>query len=183
MTETERMYAYFICSIPMIGGVRAGQLLSRFGDPQGVYEAGTAGWREILNDSVVEYMDRQKKSGNLEEEYHSLGEKQIGLVLQEEEGFPQKLLEIPDPPYGLFYKGKLPEQKQPSVAVIGARECSEYGRFVSVVREYRSSAEWQGESMGSASRQRFWQEGHPTECWDAEWISVIPARTGNCTRN
>ena len=119
MTETERMYAYFICSIPMIGGVRAGQLLSRFGDPQGVYEAGTAGWREILSDSVVEYMDRQKKSGNLEEEYHSLGE-----------GFPQKLLEIPDPPYGLFYKGKLPEQKQPSVAVIGARECSEYGRFV-----------------------------------------------------
>ena len=114
----------------MIGGVRAGQLLSRFGDPQGVYEAGTAGWREILSDSVVEYMDRQKKSGNLEEEYHSLGEKQIGLVLQEEEGFPQKLLEIPDPPYGLFYKGKLPEQKQPSVAVIGARECSEYGRFV-----------------------------------------------------
>ena len=74
MTETERMYAYFICSIPMIGGVRAGQLLSRFGDPQGVYEAGTAGWREILSDSVVEYMDRQKKSGNLEEEYHSLGE-------------------------------------------------------------------------------------------------------------
>lgn len=130
MTETERMYAYFICSIPMIGGVRAGQLLSRFGDPQGVYEAGTAGWREILSDSVVEYMDRQKKSGNLEEEYHSLGEKQIGLVLQEEEGFPRKLLEIPDPPYGLFYKGKLPEQKQPSVAVIGARECSEYGRFV-----------------------------------------------------
>ena len=65
MTETERMYAYFICSIPMIGGVRAGQLLSRFGDPQGVYEAGTAGWREILSDSVVEYMDRQKKSGNL----------------------------------------------------------------------------------------------------------------------
>ena len=114
----------------MIGGVRAGQLLSRFGDPQGGYEAGTAGWREILSDSVVEYMDRQKKSGNLEEEYHSLGEKQIGLVLQEEEGFPQKLLEIPDPPYGLFYKGKLPEQKQPSVAVIGARECSEYGRFV-----------------------------------------------------
>ena len=118
----------------MIGGVRAGQLLSRFGDPQGVYEAGTAGWREILSDSVVEYMDRQKKSGNLEEEYHSLGEKQIGLVLQEEEGFPQKLLEIPDPPYGLFYKGKLPEQKQPSVAVIGAREI---WADTSVVREYR----------------------------------------------
>ena len=186
MTETERMYAYFICSIPMIGGVRAGQLLSRFGDPQGVYEAGTAGWREILSDSVVEYMDRQKKSGNLEEEYHSLGEKQIGLVLQEEEGFPRKLLEIPDPPYGLFYKGKLPEQKQPSVAESVRNTADMWPRNWDSIweeREYRSSAEWQEESMGSASRQRFWQEGHPTECWDAEWISVIPARTGNCTRN
>ena len=130
MTETERMYAYFICSIPMIGGVKAGQLLNRFGSPQGVYEAGTSGWREVLSDSVTEYMDRQKKCGNLEEEYCGLEEKQIHLVLREEEGFPRKLLEIPDPPYGIFYKGKLPEREQPSVAVIGARECSEYGRFV-----------------------------------------------------
>ena len=130
MTETERMYAYWLCSIPMIGGVRAGQLLDRFGSPRGIYEAGAVGWREILSDSIVEYMDRQKKYENLEAEYHRLEEQQIRLVLQEEEEFPRKLLEIPDPPYGIFYKGMLPAQDQPAVAVIGARECSEYGRFV-----------------------------------------------------
>lgn len=130
MTEKERMYAYWICSIPMIGGIRAGQLLERFGSPQAVYEAGVSGWKEILSDSVAEYMDRQKKSGGLQEEYCQLEEKQIRLVLREEPEFPEKLRKIPDPPYGIFYRGILPESMQPSVAVIGARECSEYGRFV-----------------------------------------------------
>lgn len=130
MTEKERMYAYWICSIPMIGGIRAGQLLERFGSPQAVYEAGVSGWKEILSDSVAEYMDRQKKSGGLQEEYRQLEEKQIRLVLREEPEFPEKLRKIPDPPYGIFYRGILPESMQPSVAVIGARECSEYGRFV-----------------------------------------------------
>lgn len=130
MTEKERMYAYWICSIPMIGGIRAGQLLERFGSPQAVYEAGVSGWKEILSDSVAEYMDRQKKSGGLQEEYRQLEEKQIRLVLREEPEFPDKLRKIPDPPYGIFYRGILPESMQPSIAVIGARECSEYGRFV-----------------------------------------------------
>lgn len=130
MTEKERMYAYWICSIPMIGGIRAGQLLERFGSPQAVYEAGVSGWKEILSDSVAEYMDRQKKSGGLQEEYRQLEEKQIHLVLREEPEFPEKLRKIPDPPYGIFYRGILPESMQPSIAVIGARECSEYGRFV-----------------------------------------------------
>lgn len=130
MTETERVYAYWLCSIPMIGGIRAGQLLARFGSPQAVYEAGTTGWKELLSDSIVEYMDTQKKNTSPIEEYQQMEKLQIRLVLQEEEGFPQKLKEIPDPPYGIFYKGRLPQEKQPAVAIIGARECSEYGRFV-----------------------------------------------------
>lgn len=130
MTETERMYAYFLCSIPMIGGIRAGKLLERFGSPEGIYEAGMDGWKECVSESIAEYMDRQKKEDAWRWEYEQLAEKQIGLVLSEEEGFPGKLLTIPDPPYGIFYKGRLPEEASPSVAIIGARECSEYGRYV-----------------------------------------------------
>ena len=127
---TERIYAYWLCSIPMIGGIRAGQLLARFGSPQAVYEAGACGWKEFLSDSIVEYMDIQKKNTHPEEEYRLMEEKQIRLVLCEDADFPEKLKSIPDPPYGIFYKGMLPAEDKPSVAIIGARECSEYGRFV-----------------------------------------------------
>ena len=130
MTETERRYAYFLCSIPTIGGVRAGQLLTRFGTPRAVYEAEPGDWRECVSNFVAEAMERQKKSGEWEREYEELAEKRIQFILREEDGFPRKLSEIPDPPYGIFYRGRLPEEMQPAVAVIGARECSEYGRYV-----------------------------------------------------
>ncbi|MCD7807093.1 MAG: DNA-processing protein DprA [Lachnospiraceae bacterium] len=42
--------------------------------------------------------------------------------------FPQQLRQIPDPPYGLFIKGALPDPDRPTVAIIGARACSGYGR-------------------------------------------------------
>ena len=130
MTEEERKYAYFLCSIPGIGGVRAGQLLAQFGSPRGVYAAETEVLRQYVGGSVAETMERQKKSGEWEREYEQLAEKQIGFVLREEDGFPQKLAEIPDPPYGIFYRGRLPVATEPAVAVIGARECSGYGRYV-----------------------------------------------------
>lgn len=130
MTEEERKYAYFLCSIPGIGGVRAGQLLARFGSPRGVYEAEAGDLRECVSGSVAEALEQQKKSGEWEREYERLAEKQIRLILREEPEFPQRLTEIPDPPYGIFYRGRLPEETPPAVAVIGARECSEYGRYV-----------------------------------------------------
>ena len=130
MTEEERKYAFFLCSIPGIGGVRTGQLLTRFGSPRGIYEAETGALRECVSNSVAEAVERQKKSGEWEREYERLAERKIRFVLREEDGFPKKLEEIPDPPYGIFYRGRLPEATRPAVAVIGARECSEYGRYV-----------------------------------------------------
>ena len=44
--------------------------------------------------------------------------------------YPDRIREISDAPYCLFVKGKLPDEEAPAVAVIGARECSEYGKYV-----------------------------------------------------
>ncbi|MCD8067414.1 MAG: DNA-processing protein DprA, partial [Lachnospiraceae bacterium] len=42
--------------------------------------------------------------------------------------FPERLRQIPDSPYGLFVKGRLPDPDQPTVAIIVARVCSGYGK-------------------------------------------------------
>ena len=52
----------------------------------------------------------------------------ISYTYCQEADFPKKLTEIPDPPFGIFYKGRLPDDTVPAVAVIGARKCSAYGR-------------------------------------------------------
>ncbi len=45
--------------------------------------------------------------------------------------YPERLRTIHDAPYALFVKGDLPSEHRRSIAVVGARGCSEYGRSVS----------------------------------------------------
>ena len=54
----------------------------------------------------------------------------IGFAGIDEDEYPEKLKNINGAPIGIFYKGKLPERKELHVAVIGARECSEYGKYI-----------------------------------------------------
>ncbi|HOO29321.1 MAG TPA: DNA-processing protein DprA, partial [Lachnospiraceae bacterium] len=44
------------------------------------------------------------------------------------ESYPKKLRQISGYPFAVFVKGRLPDEKAGSVAIIGARNCSEYGR-------------------------------------------------------
>ena len=51
----------------------------------------------------------------------------IGFTGIEDDDYPMKLKLIPDAPHGLYYLGMLPPDK-PTVSIVGARNCSEYGR-------------------------------------------------------
>jgi DNA processing protein len=62
-----------------------------------------------------------------EEDAEELRRKGIRFVTMEDRTYPKRLREIPDPPFGLYYKGNLPSDERPSVAVIGAREATRYG--------------------------------------------------------
>lgn len=42
--------------------------------------------------------------------------------------YPDKLRVLTDSPKGIYVKGNLPDPKKPSVAIVGARMCSDYGQ-------------------------------------------------------
>lgn len=44
--------------------------------------------------------------------------------------YPERLKEIQGAPAELYVLGRMPEEDRPAVAIIGARDCSEYGRYV-----------------------------------------------------
>jgi len=64
----------------------------------------------------------------LEADYFKAKEKGIQFVTLYDQNYPACLRDISSPPYAIFYKGKLPEKSRKSIAIIGARECSQYGR-------------------------------------------------------
>lgn len=43
--------------------------------------------------------------------------------------YPARLSDIKDPPAGIYVKGALPDPAAPSVAIVGSRICSQYGRL------------------------------------------------------
>lgn len=77
------------------------------------------------------YNSLQRPKGELEEIQKKLKhwkEQGIFFVSYEEEDYPYLLKQISSPPLGLFYKGRLPDEKQPALAMIGARNYTTYGR-------------------------------------------------------
>lgn len=68
---------------------------------------------------------------NLEEileDFARLPQKGIQFIDLEDPLFPKKLGEIYASPPGLFVRGSLPDPMLPSVAVVGSRACTAYGR-------------------------------------------------------
>ena len=81
--------------------------------------------RKIILESRASY--------DVEKEWILFLQKNIGFVTMEDEAYPDKLRNIHNPPYSLFYIGALPEKSRKSVAIVGARGRSAYGCEVAKV--------------------------------------------------
>lgn len=83
-----------------------------------------------LDEEEAERIIKHRNCFNPEKFFEKLEKKEIKFVSVSEKEFPKKLLPYKHKPYYLFYKGNLPDEKVPCVAMVGARVCSNYGRIV-----------------------------------------------------
>ncbi len=123
-------YAYWLHCIPHIGKAGITALLDYFGSPQAIYESAEKNYKNLINDKQIASIIKSKTEWDLEKKYEELLSNHINFINIEETEYPERLKEIPDSPYGIFWKGKLPQNDIISVAIVGARECSEYGKYI-----------------------------------------------------
>lgn len=57
-------------------------------------------------------------------------EKNIVKYNLEDKEYPERLRNIPQPPRSIYVIGSLPDSSKPSIAIVGARTASPYGRYV-----------------------------------------------------
>lgn len=88
-----------------------------------LYDLGTA-----LSLTQCAQFDQVRNSSFLENELCRMEQLGVRYVPEDAPDFPGRLKDIPDPPFGLFVRGKLPDPKEKAVAIVGARNCSSYGR-------------------------------------------------------
>lgn len=126
----EKLFDYWLCCIPGIGNRTIARLLEVFGSAEEVFKASSEMPEGVLKKNQLAELERMRKEWDLQKEYGMLAEKGICFLTSKEDAYPQRLKNIPDAPYGIFYRGTLPEESCLSVAIIGARDCSEYGRYI-----------------------------------------------------
>lgn len=119
-------YWRWLCSRKELYRPQIAGILKYFKNPKAVFEASD---REIESCIfLTEVQKRCLKEGKREDCWYGQEQRGIRFISAEHPDYPKRLKEIPDYPYGLFYKGRLPLDIRPSVAVVGARKCSFYGR-------------------------------------------------------
>ena len=130
-SREETVYACALYQVPGFGAKTARMLYEQAGGGRVAYELHENELKELgVTRAKIDNLIRYRVSHDPVSDYNSMEKKGIYFVPYFDPGFPGKLVDIPDPPFGIYYSGKLPDQDRPSIAVIGARMCSEYGRFV-----------------------------------------------------
>lgn len=96
--------------------------------PRDVYYMKYEDLRGIFGEERTEKIILSRKMWDLEKEWEVLQEKDIKYVTLLDEEYPERMRKIPGVPFGMYYKGHLPAEDKPSAAVVGARQCTPYGK-------------------------------------------------------
>lgn len=131
----ENEYLFWLSQVSGIGAVTIRKLQLKFGSYQSVYEAASYNIeeKELMKELRLKRGQWASICGAVQElelcraAIQEMKSRNISFVTHLDKEYPQKLLEIPDYPVGLYIRGKIPDQECPSVAIVGARSCSAYG--------------------------------------------------------
>lgn len=118
--------------IPGVGGAKYKKLLDYFGSPERVLLASrdelclVEGVNEQTAKNIIEHRNKVP----IEKELKLIQQCKIKLLVLADEDYPQNLKSIYDPPMLLYVKGNLKLQDNISIAIVGTRRATVYGKTV-----------------------------------------------------
>lgn len=129
--EQQKYYQFWLHNLPEVGDRTIAKLLAAFGSEKAVHEADEKKLGQIIVKEEMRQEIRRFTAGwDLQGNYESMKRQGISFLTYQDEAYPARLKKLKNPPYGLYYLGNLPREENMAAAIIGARECSEYGRYM-----------------------------------------------------
>ncbi len=112
-----------------IGSVRFGSLLDYFGDAETAWNASPADLRETgLPAKIIETFLGKRSDTVLDQLWEKILNQNITVLTWDDETYPRRLKEINQPPPVIYVRGSLKIEDEWSIAVVGTRRVSPYGR-------------------------------------------------------
>ena len=116
-----------LCLIPGIGPERQRDLLSNFGLPEQIFSAGQFALEQVLGKRLVRTLLEHDNAARVEQALAWANEAGNTILTLADPGYPQALLQIPDPPSLLYVKGRIELLGRPGLAIVGARNATPQG--------------------------------------------------------
>jgi DNA processing protein len=125
-------YWIALSMLPEVGPVGAGKLLSVFGTPEKIFDAGM---KDLL---AVEGIGISRAKSITDFSLWGAVDKQIRVIEREgiqavhigDYAYPEMLKEIDDPPVLVYVKGDIQPQDRYAIAIVGSRNLTHYGAAV-----------------------------------------------------
>ncbi len=124
--------AYWLAfsQIPGIGPTLLKRIHNHFGTLALAWEADEARLQAVegLGEKLAHQIITHRPNFDLEELLASYSDRNPQFITPEDPEYPTQLWEIPDPPAMLHYQGSLALLNTPSIAIVGTRDASDYGK-------------------------------------------------------
>ena len=127
-------YWVALSSVPQLGAVRFRKLESYFGSLEDAWKAGASQLRESgLDWRTAQEVVAAQQGTDPSAEIDELRKAGVSAVHWNSDDYPPRLKEIPDPPPVLYYLGEILPEDEISVAIVGTRNPTSYGREAATV--------------------------------------------------
>jgi DNA processing protein len=113
-----------------IGPILIRRLIDNAGSAEAACEANTTLLLGIdgIGNAKARGILESMRAANVDEELHRCDQLGIRVLCPDDDDYPTLLTQIPDPPAVLYVKGGFQPRDLNSLAIVGSRKCSYYGR-------------------------------------------------------
>lgn len=129
MTSAGLRYLVGLSLLPGIGPARFQRLLTRFPEPERAWRATETELAELGVDArLLPALLQRRRTLSLDDEMEKIRRAGVTLLTQQDPTYPNPLREIPQAPALLYLRGELLPSDEQSIAVVGTRGPTVYGR-------------------------------------------------------
>lgn len=129
-TTNDKLYQIALTLIPKIGDVLVRQLISYCGSAEEAFRTPIPKLLKIPNIGRIIAQNMQNKSvvENAWKIIQEADKQEVELLFYTDKKYPNRLKQLYDSPVLLYYKGKADLNFQKTVAIVGTRQATEYGK-------------------------------------------------------
>ncbi|MEO1050780.1 MAG: DNA-processing protein DprA [Bacteroidota bacterium] len=130
--EQEQIYKLALHLIPGVGYLNFKQLISYFGEAEAVFSATKGKLIKVpgIGNTIASHITSGHSLAHAEIELKKVAKFGGEILFHSDEHFPKRLKLINDAPALLYHKGNTELNKQKTIAIVGTRKATDYGKAV-----------------------------------------------------